>query len=117
MTQDILLISASITLLVLTGILIALFISLNRSLAKLGAVLHELSPMIADVKCISNNMAVASDSLRVSMHRISRFTETIGELGEDIEDGRQADKGGMDLLGKVAGPLFSKLNGFRRSLF
>jgi hypothetical protein len=102
MSPDILLISTSVTLLVLALILVSMFMTLNRSLATLAELLRgmqrEVSPMIGDIRTISLNVAAASGSLRTGMEQVQRMTGALGNIGDDLEAGRKAVKGGVEMF-------------------
>jgi hypothetical protein len=121
MALDILLISASIALAVLTGILVAMFFKLSRGLAEMGEMLRgmqrELTPLVQDLRTISVNAAAASDSLRTGMQRVGRMTQALGNVGDDLEEGRQMVMGGVELLGLLTAPWLTKLKVFRKALF
>lgn len=118
MTQDLLLITASLSLVVLTAILVAMFVRISRALTALAEVLQglqrELAPMVSDLRTISLNMAAASESLNDGMDQVGGFTRALGGIGNDLEQGRRTVKGVMDLVG---GSLLSKLGLFGRALF
>lgn len=107
MALDIFLISSSVTLIVLAVCLVVALFMLNRSLLSIGANMadlrQELVPMLADLRTISLNVAIASESLSTGMERVNRMADAIGNIGDDLETGRRAVKGGLDLLGAFSG--------------
>ena len=107
MPLDIFLIASSIALIVLAVCLVVGLFMLNRSLLAMGANLaelrRELVPMLGDLRTISLNVAIASESLSTGMERVNRMADAIGNLGDDLETGRRAVKGGLDLLGAFSG--------------
>jgi hypothetical protein len=107
MPLDVLLISASLALMVLTCILIALFIRLNKSLVVLSLVVAEMAPMIGDMRVIGANLAVASDGLRSGVQDVKRLTQALGHVGDDIESGHQVVSGGAKIVSALWGPLQS----------
>ena len=117
MTMDLLLISASVALMVLTVILVTLFMMLTRSLANLAELLRglqrEMTPVLSDLRIISRNTAVASESLKNGLQGASRMSEALGNIGSDLEEGRKAVKGTMNTLGALAGPWLGFLKLFK----
>lgn len=110
MTLDIFLISASVALLVLSGTLIALFITLRQTMAEL----RELTPVIADIRTISLNAAMASESLCLGFQQISRVSEALGNIGDDLEEGRRAVKGTVETVNQLVSPLLGLLKWFQK---
>jgi hypothetical protein len=106
MTSDLLVIWTSIVLTVLAGTLIWALVMLNRSMQSLVGILGRfqdgLSPIVGDLAVISVNMAAASDGLRTSVQQVGRMTEAVGNIGGDLEQGRRAVKGGVELVGSLA---------------
>lgn len=115
MALELFMISISITLLVLSAILVALFTNIGKSLAALVELLRELrqniNPVLDDVRIIRRQAVALSESLRSGMDGVSRMGQAIGNIGDDIEDGRKVVKGGMRLLERFIGPWLSKMLG------
>jgi hypothetical protein len=116
MTSDLLVIWTSIALAILAGALIWALVMLNRSMKSLVIILGRfqegMSPIVGDLAVISVNMAAASEGLRTSIHQVGRMTEAVGNIGGDLEQGRRAVRGGVELIGSLAalaGPWLSKL--------
>ena len=118
MIQDIFLVSTSITLIVLSVILIVLFAMLNKILMAfaqdLQSLQKDLSPLISDARAISLNLAVSSEILRNGTEQVSRVTAALGNIGDDLEDGRRAVKGTVEALGALTSPWLAILKLFRK---
>jgi hypothetical protein len=105
MPLDLLLISASLALLALTYVSVALYIRLGQSLDVLDLVAVELAPVIGDLRVAGHNLAAASEALRSGVQSVKRLTEVLGHAGDDLELGRLAVRGGAKFLASLAGPL------------
>jgi hypothetical protein len=105
-------ISISVTLLVLCAILVAQLAAIGRSLAALAELLRDLrretTPMIADLRTISRHAVYLSESLRTGVDGVGRMGKAVGNIGDDLEEGRRSVKGGLKLLGTLFGPWLAK---------
>lgn len=120
MTSDLLILSASFALAATSTVLILAFVMLNKSLVAMLEILRrlqgDLQPVVGNLSTISVNLAAASDGLKGSMQQLGRLSEAVGNIGDDLEQGRRAVKGGAEILGALAGlasPWLSKLKLFR----
>src|ERR1039458_10161079 len=108
MSLELFMVAISVTLLVLSAILVALFTAIARSLVGLVELLREmrreLVPLMDDVRIIRHQAVALSGSLQNSMDGIGRVSDAIGNIGDDLEDGRRAVRGGMRLLERLVGP-------------
>lgn len=115
MVLELFMISISVTLLVLSAILVALFTNIGKSLAAIAEMLREIRqnilPVMDDVRIIRRQAVALSESLRSGMDGVSRMGEAIGNIGDDLEGGRKAVKGGVRLLERLIGPWLSKMLG------
>lgn len=110
MMQDIFLICASVTLVVVSSTMIFLVVSLNKGLAAL----RDLSPVISDIRVISLNMAIASEGLAAGMQQVNRVTEVLGDIGDDIEQGRRVVKGTVETVSQLVSPWLTLLKLFQK---
>lgn len=115
MALELFLISISITLLVLSAILVALLTTINRSLGGLFQLLGEfrrdLAPVLEDVRVIRNQAVVLSESLRGGLDGVVRMSAALGEVGDDLQEGRRVVRGGFKLLERWVGPWVAKIWG------
>lgn len=104
MENQLLLALTSASMILMLGIVIALFILLNRGVRAATDALHglrqDLAPLISDLRLLSSNAVQISSELRAFSQRIQGFSRSLGALGDDIDAGRRAIKGG---LGKAIG--------------
>ena len=121
MAPDLLALITSLALIILSVVLISTYVQLNRSMTALADLMKRLqsdvSPIMGDLATISGNMAAASEDLRSGMQQFSRMSDAVGNIGGDIEEGRRAVKGTMEMVGALAGlvaPWLSKLKMFRK---
>ena len=118
MNLDFFLITASVTLMLLSAVLITMFAMLIKSLSGLGSLLRglqgELSPLASDLRSISVNLVAASEGLNLGIQRASRMTEAMGKIGDDLEAGRSAVKGSLEGIAQLAGPWMALLKLFGR---
>jgi|ERR1700722_8801041 uncharacterized protein YoxC len=105
--------AVSITLLILSALMICMFAMLTRSLSALSKLLKELqvelSPVLRDLRTLSLNVAEVSDNVRTGVQRISRMTEAVGNIGDDLELGRRSVRGGIHLVNNLISFLFKKI--------
>lgn len=96
MTQDLLLVSASVCLIALTTLLLVLFVRLSKGLTAMGVALRgleqELTPLLRDLRAISLNVVVASESMNKGLDGLHRLGGALGNIGDDLEAGRRLVK-------------------------
>jgi septal ring factor EnvC (AmiA/AmiB activator) len=115
MTSSLFEISMVAVLAALLGILVFCMVLLYRTLADLNLQLREirgeLSPAFQDIRSFWRNMAEASETLKDGAKNVENLAETIGRIGDDLEEGRQAVKDmtgpGLSLL-KIIRQIFKK---------
>jgi hypothetical protein len=94
--------------------LIVLLVILFKGLEKLEAFESEWLPLLSDLRMISLNTAAASESLCNGMQKFGRMTDALGNIGDDLEEGRQAVKGSLQSVSQLVSPWMSLLKLFSR---
>jgi len=115
MALDIYLISISVVLLMLLGVMIVFFSLVLRSLSdfkQLFLALHQdLHPMLRDLRVLTVNAAAVSEEFREGMQRVGRMTQVVDNFSEDLDAGRRNLKSGLRMLGDLISPWLAKLKG------
>ena len=106
-------IAISLLTVLLLGVLIALLVTLNRSMAAVGAALQETNravlPLADDLRVLAASLTETSEGLRAGIGQVSRLTGALGGIGDDLNSGRGALKLGLDVAKMLAGPWLDKL--------
>ena len=101
--MDLFIITTSVTLVLLSASIVMMFVTLNRSVVALTESLKrlqsEVSPMVSEV--------------REGLQRFNQVTQVVRALASDLEAGRKAVKGGLELL---TAPWLGKLKIFGKML-
>ena len=107
----------SIAILVLVAVLVALLASLLRHLSTMVIILrslhHELVPLMSDLRDIGVDLKDSTQELRVNMQRVSKLGRALGDIGDDVQMGRQVLKDGLDGLREGVAPLWERWLAFR----
>jgi hypothetical protein len=110
--------AAAVALLV--GLLVVLLAALLRHLATMVAILrslhHEVIPLMGDLRDIGIDLKDSTEELRSSMQKVSKLGRALGDLGDDVQLGRQLLKDGMLGLRESLLPVWERFRMFRERL-
>ena len=110
--------SAAVT--VLLGLLVILLAALLRHLSTMVTILrslhHEVIPLMGDLRDIGIDLKDSTQELRTSMQRVSKLGRALGDLGDDVQLGRQLFKDGVSGLRESLRPVWERFRHFRERL-